>query len=202
MAKVTTTEHPKISLIIQCALAILSERGEHGLTMRQVAVSAGMSLSNVQYYFTNKNELLKGMVEYYAAECDASFESYLIAANADTPQKRVRSIIEYGLCDGECLSAMCRILRELQAISSRNEDIKLFLRMFYRRFIKMISEFLAPLAVSEAAVSKAVSLLVPYLEGYSMTACSLPYDKEQCVGMLYDLVLNILQSSEQDGRTS
>ncbi|MCG7962859.1 MAG: TetR/AcrR family transcriptional regulator, partial [Candidatus Thiodiazotropha taylori] len=55
--------------IIDHALELLKTKGDHGLTMRQVAQRSEMSLSNAQHYFKNKDELLKAMADRYFGAC-------------------------------------------------------------------------------------------------------------------------------------
>ena len=44
--------------VIDCALRLMRDVGNHGLTMRKLATEAQMSLSNVQHYFAKKPDLL------------------------------------------------------------------------------------------------------------------------------------------------
>ena len=47
----------------------MKTEGDHGVTMRKVASSANMSLSNVQYYFKTKDVLLKALADRYFQAC-------------------------------------------------------------------------------------------------------------------------------------
>jgi len=116
-------KNSKIPLIIDCALAIMRDHGEHGLTMRQVATRAGMSLSNLQYYFKNKNELLKGMVDFYFDKCATLFEKQLMASRATSLRQRINDLISFSLAYGDSLTEICKIFREFWAIATRNEEI-------------------------------------------------------------------------------
>ena len=53
----------KIEHILNCAMSILKESGDQGLTMRKIAEAADMRLSNVQYYFKTKELLLGALLE-------------------------------------------------------------------------------------------------------------------------------------------
>ena len=44
-------KNAKAEKILDVALALLKTDGDYGVTMRQVAAHADMTLSNVQYYF-------------------------------------------------------------------------------------------------------------------------------------------------------
>ena len=49
--------------IVEVARAILLEGGSLGFSLREVAARAGISISNVQYYFPTKPALLSAVVE-------------------------------------------------------------------------------------------------------------------------------------------
>ena len=51
------TRTVKAEKVIDRALVLLRTEGDRGVTMRRVAQDADMSLSNVQYYFKNKDAL-------------------------------------------------------------------------------------------------------------------------------------------------
>ncbi len=187
------TKNPKVPLIIDCALAIMKQHGDHGLTMRQVAVRAGMSLSNLQYYFKNKNELLKGMVDFYFEKCAASFDARIAASEATGSRQRINDLIAFGLGQGESLTEICRIFRELWAIATRNEEINTHLEAYYADYAGKLSEVISPLTVHPDAVPRTVSLLLPYFEGYAITASVVPLDTGQIARMLTDIVISILE---------
>ncbi len=54
---------PKIEHMLNCAMTLLKDSGDQGLTMRKIAETANMSLSNVQYYFKTKELLLGALLE-------------------------------------------------------------------------------------------------------------------------------------------
>lgn len=186
-------KNQKIPLIIDCALAIMRDHGDQGLTMRQVAARANMSLGNLQYYFRNKNALLKGMVDHYFGQCDGLLANHLLTSTCDHPQERIREMIAFGLSHGQTLNEICKIFRQFWAISARNDEIHLYMQAYYTRYAGNLSELLAPLAVEPDSISKVVSLLVPYFEGYAITSSSLPLPAEEILDMLTDMVCDILE---------
>jgi AcrR family transcriptional regulator len=65
---------PKVEHLLNCAMNILKESGDQGLTMRKVAEAAGMRLSNVQYYFKTKELLLGALLEGFLLAYAESME--------------------------------------------------------------------------------------------------------------------------------
>ena len=55
--------NPKIDRILNCAMSILKKSGDQGLSMRKVAEAADMRLSNVQYYFKTKEQIVQAIIE-------------------------------------------------------------------------------------------------------------------------------------------
>ncbi|MEM6891440.1 MAG: TetR/AcrR family transcriptional regulator, partial [Pseudomonadota bacterium] len=71
MTQATSQLADKELTILDCALDLLKETGDAGLTMRKLADRSGMRLSNVQYYFKSREDVLKAMATRYFAECTA-----------------------------------------------------------------------------------------------------------------------------------
>lgn len=185
----------KAEKIIDCALELLKTQGDHGVTMRQVAQRSEMSLSNAQYYFKNKDELLKAMADRYFGICIEEIRGYTaITAQGDIRAKLSEMLMEF-LKHGLEISEMCRIFREYWAIATRNEAIEQYLTDYYKSMTQALARNLEPAASNPAAVDKAVSLIIPYVEGYTITAKSLPIDIEEANEMLVSIVMNVLSSS-------
>jgi len=187
----------KADRIVDCALELLKTEGDHGVTMRQVALRSEMSLSNVQYYFRNKDELLKAMADRYFGLCIQDIQEQVgLTAGGDTEAElsaMLREYLEYGLE----ISEMCRIFREYWAIATRNEVIEQYLNDYYKRMIEALSHKLEPAAASPDALTNAVSLLIPYVEGYTITSRALPVEMEQANRMLVSVVMSLLRDDSE-----
>lgn len=179
----------KRQLILASALDLLKESGDAGLTMRQLANRADMRLSNVQYYFKSKNNLLIAMVDSYFDECIEDLRQLTDAVDKADIRARARVIIQSGLSHGSHLSDICRIFRELWAISSRNPEIEASMQAYYRRFSEMVSVFILGADADRANRSRVSAMLIPYFEGYSITAKSLSVGSEVIENALCDLVM-------------
>lgn len=185
---------PKESLILEAALKLLIETGDAGLTMRKLAESADMRLSNVQYYFKTRDDVLTAMVAHYFEDCTAHLEQLMQESEAAATQDRVRFLVRAGLVHGQEISDMCRAFREIWAISSRNDVIDQCLMDYYRRFADLVAEFAAPTTGDAADRARLKALLIPYFEGYSITARSLPLDMEETATMVTDLALSLVSA--------
>ncbi len=181
----------KIERILDIAIELLKKEGDFGVTMRKVATLADMSLSNLQYYFKNKNELLKAMADRYFQQCLTEIKNQPVL----TCENELEILINAFLIHGRETSDMCRIFREYWAISTRNEAIHDYLQEYYQVLSVVMGEKLRSLAVSDRALSQAISVFIPYTEGYSVTAKALPEDLDAMSATLKTILWKCLRQS-------
>ena len=177
----------KESQILDCALKLLIETGDAGLTLRKLADCAGMRLSNVQYYFKSRDDVLVAMVSRYFEECTANLIRLTDASEAETQRDRIRFLVRSGLAHGIEVSDTCRAFREIWAISSRSDVIDRCLMDYYERFAEVLADYAYAGEQDGVCREKLKALLVPYFEGYSVTARSLSMDAEATELMLTDM---------------
>ncbi|MEM9249280.1 MAG: hypothetical protein AAGB05_11375 [Pseudomonadota bacterium] len=155
-----------------------------------------MRLSNVQYYFKSRDDVLTAMVTRYFDDC-AEVVKRLTAENAAATQReRVHFLVCAGLAHGQDVSEMCRAFREIWAISSRNSVIDQCLAQYYRRFADTLARSALNGDADPATSSRLKALLVPYFEGYSVTAPALDLTPDAAADMLTDLALSILNAQD------
>lgn len=183
----------KERLILDHALTLLIETGDSGLSMRKLADSANMRLSNLQYYYKTRDALLSAMAFQYFEKCTADLVVLTEHTESASLRERVHHVILAGLAHEQEVSDMCRAFREIWAISSRNAILEQCLTDYYRSFSTIIVDFALQHEVDDASRQKFTSLLVPYFEGYSVTARALPLRREDVATMLTDLVLSIVK---------
>lgn len=87
---------------------------------------------------------------------------------------------------------MCRVFRELWAISSRNESVRAELTAYYQSLCAAVAESIIGSGDSSPQKDKIGSLLLPYIEGYSITASSLPMPRAEIVEMLAELTTHFI----------
>ncbi len=185
-------------MILECAMGILRDHGDHGLTMRKVAERAGISLGHLQHYFPTKNEVLKGLVSSHFELCITALRQHIASESATDPSRLVARLVAFGFSYvGDGFSDTCRIFREFWALSSRNSEVREHLDAYYKEYGAILFELLLPVAESPAAARRAVALLLPWFEGYSVTAASLALDEEAMASQLTDWMLAALGLKQQ-----
>lgn len=196
MAGGATERSQKEQLILECALDLLKETGHAGLSMRKLAERAGMRLSNLQYYFKSQDDVLKAMASQYFAACTQQIIQLTEDSPGATPRARCHLLILTGLQHGDGLSDMCRIFRELWAISSRNAAIRDHMAAYYRSFAALISGFVLGDDADQTRRDRLASLLLPFFEGYSVTASAVPLPTAELAEMLTDLAMSVAASAD------
>ncbi len=184
--------NPKSETIIDCALELLNTQGDHGVTMRQVAQCADISLSNVQYYFKNKDELLTALANRYFNNCLEDIRQLPVLTDGDDLSSELAQMLRGFLSHGLEVSEMCRIFREYWAIATRNDVIEKYLSDYYLEMSDILSEKLRPISASPEALSSAVSVIIPFVEGYSITAHSLPKNIDGVTELLTSTVMSLI----------
>ena len=195
MAAVSDNRALKEKRILDCALRILTAQGDAALTMRKIAECAEMRLSNVQYYFKAKDDVLLAMVHSYFGACAEELGS-IAAANAALDQReRARRLIAEVLKHGTEVSDMCRVFREIWAISTRNDVIRQRMMDYYATFASTISQSILGDQEAPALEARLGTLLVPFFEGYSITAPALSMRPDEVTEMVTDLAMSVINEA-------
>ena len=180
----------KRHFVMAHALELLIEVGYQGLTMRGIADRCGMSLSNVQYYFRTKDELIAEIASRYFGECDAVLLAYFEEQGPVESREALRALVGLFLEHGREMTDMCRVFRELWAIGSRSRNVSDLLASHYRRLGDTLSRHLKYPSTSPAAVARMVALLLVISEGYSIVGPAHSMGHDEATSFFTDLLIN------------
>ncbi|MEM8954710.1 MAG: TetR/AcrR family transcriptional regulator [Verrucomicrobiota bacterium] len=191
--------------IIRSAIDVLQTHGTEGLTMRKVAGLAEMSLGNLQYHFKSKTSLMAGLAEHYFGECANMLDGYQHAPINGSAKEKLYQFV-FSLLSHvdhvDQISDMCRVFREMWALSARDAEIHRQLVDYYRLTVDKLTALLLPISSSEESATHMASLILPYIEGYSITCEALPMQKEETAFMLTKLCSPFLQNTESTATAS
>jgi AcrR family transcriptional regulator len=165
---------PKIEHILNCAMTILKESGDQGLTMRQVAVAADMRLSNVQYYFKTKELLLAALLEGFLVEYAEAMQLFSFPEECDSEKKL--SLMTLAILNDIESNDCTVVFKEIWAIAERNSAVKKAVDEYYLKLHEMLFDALkeiAPEHCDSQQLDTAVAILLPFIEGYCITSSSL-----------------------------
>lgn len=188
-----TVRKPKAQAIVDAALIILREQGDGALSMRALAAATGMSLSNVQYYFKDKETLLRAVVEDYFELCAQTISQMVVSSQSTTPQDRLETFLRHVFSEGQEMSDMCAVFRELWAIATRNPEVSEALGGYYQRLAEIVGREVFSEVEDAQTRQQIVMLLLPYVEGYSIAGRPLGADVDATVAMISGLVAHITQ---------
>jgi AcrR family transcriptional regulator len=105
--------------ILQAARALLAAEGYAGLSMRRVALAAGMSLSNVQHYYPSRELLLEALLLYTMDVFQAKMDGIAQAMTGRPRQDRFLSTVDMFM--EEITDPVTHaIFFEIWALASRN----------------------------------------------------------------------------------
>lgn len=176
----------KTRTIIKNTVQLLRVEGAGGLTMRKVAKLSEIRLSNLQYYYKDKDALLEATIDDYFRQNEEQVTQNI----ANFPDNiafvdLLRLILEEALIDGNS-SERCAMFREIWALASKMPNIDALVRSYYQQYNNWLCQQFAPYSQQPAII---VSLMMPYVEGYSLMGNALPISKEQVIEGLIQMVL-------------
>lgn len=88
----------RVNDILEAARAILIEDGYSQFSLRNIASRAGIHLSNLQYYFRGKDDLIHGLMEFISDEYERNYET-LFKDLPEDGRKRFEAVLRYLVTD-------------------------------------------------------------------------------------------------------
>ncbi len=186
----------KIDHIYACTTALLKEVGSEGLSMRKVAQKAGMSLSNVQYYFKTKELLLAGLLKSFLEEYTKTLEQYTPDAG-NGPQKNIQQLLIVVLESHETEDCVF-LFKELWVIAQRNPGVGKAMEDYYQHLFTIIETILKKTtsqSIDPCALKKAASILMPFMEGYWITRSTLPVVPSALAEQMAKLIVHTMNKT-------
>ena len=133
----------RVDEIIQATKKILVNDGLANLSTRRVARELGISIGNLHYYFSTKNDLLQAVIEDVIRGYDEEFEREAkLFPNA--PRKRIEAFLRYLIADAKKPEVRA-FFYQLWGMSVQNEFAADLRDKAYNRFTDMMVDMLAPL---------------------------------------------------------
>lgn len=179
--------------ILEATQHVLAEEGDAGASMRKIAQRAGMSIGNVQYHFPTRSDVLAAFVELHFAACYDELTAGVEGLSAQEVEARARHVVALVLSHTLREDDVCRIFRELWALSARDPKLKAALDSYYQRFSTAMVDAIADPDASAVQRARLQALLLPHLEGCAVTIGALALDEAGITDLLVDLALDVLE---------
>jgi AcrR family transcriptional regulator len=180
----------KLNHILIVTVGILGKEGAEQLSMRKVAKAADLSLSNLQYYYKDKNVLLIATAQYYFQKCKQEFTQTLNSLKAEskfTNERFLEQALGLLLVNGK-ENSQSIMFQEIWALSSRNKELEKAVEVYYKNYCIWSVDLFASFFKQPERI---VSLLIPFAEGYAIMGAVLPLKKETIIQLLVKLVLHM-----------
>lgn len=107
---------PTRNEVLRAVVGLIGERGIDGMTMRQVAQSAGMSTGTINYHFTNKRGLILAALDAAPAAPRA--------AESGGPLDRLHTLFQGFILEDADRRAWWRFWVEVTAQAARDADLR------------------------------------------------------------------------------
>lgn len=176
--------------IIKVTTALLVKEGAETLSMRKVAKESGISLSNLQYYYSSKDALLIATVELYFIGCQEEIIEKLVPLNlkkALQNEQFFKDLLALLLYNGRAHHQTI-MFKEIAALASRNKELDSALDKYYSEYCQWMVQLVSTYTNHSEIVT---SILVPYLQGYSSMNSIVPSSKEDIINVLVTWILNL-----------
>ena len=177
----------RVADIIQTAQNILVTEGLVNLTIRRVAREMGISIGNLLYYFSSKEDLLQAIIEDVIRGYDEELENE-IKLFPDSPEKRFKAFIRYLIADTK-KPEVRGFFYQFWGLSTHNEQCACLRQDMYKHFQELTMGLLEDVQpdMPESELGTLALSVITCLEGLHVTLGS----GEQLIGQyptLGDLV--------------
>jgi TetR/AcrR family transcriptional regulator len=155
-----------VARILASAIEIFAAEGYGGLTMRKVAASAGLALSNLQHYFPTREDLFAAIITEATAEYSINYDNILLTGASLTPAQRLEKLVRLLIEDGkqprtQSLFANFWALAQMQEFARKiMEDAYLFQRRMIGEFVAAVNPQLPP-----SVLARRAALMTGQIEG-------------------------------------
>jgi AcrR family transcriptional regulator len=173
--------------ILSATITILTKEGAENLSMRKVAKNANLSLSNLQYYYKDKDMLLIATVEFYFESCKKELTKAINLLTADTTSNKdafLEKVLSMLLMDGRS-SQQILMFQEIWTLASRNKELQNAVETYYKTYCLWLIDLVSLFCKKPDEI---VSFLIPFVEGYTIVNNVIPLTKEKVIEMMVKLI--------------
>ncbi|MDQ1150775.1 TetR/AcrR family transcriptional regulator [Sphingobacterium zeae] len=177
----------RLNHILSTTIAILTEQGAEKLSMRMVAKRANISLSNLQYYYRDKNLLFIATVEFYFESCKKELtEAIKLLTEDSLPDKNtfLKKVLSMLLINSKS-SHQTLMFQEIWTLASRNKELQHAVEAYYKTYCLWMINLVAKFCCKPEDI---VSFLIPFVEGYTIVHNVIPSTKENVIAMMLKVI--------------
>ncbi|MGQ3675004.1 TetR/AcrR family transcriptional regulator [Xanthobacter sp. TB0139] len=148
--------------ILESARNVLLTEGYAGLTLRNIASVAGIRLSNLQYYYPSKDNLVEDLLTFIFSVYYHRYNQISLDKNL-TPEEKLTALTEYLLKDIRD-KAVNKVFFELWTLSQHNSYVSEMLSDMYDNYCDLLDDLIANISPEmPAAKRKNRAILAAFL---------------------------------------
>lgn len=152
--------------ILQATYDLLVEGNIETFSMRNVAKRAEISLANLLYYFSSREDLIRALSSYVNNHYAATFEESK-AKLPDSPEERFREVLRFCMRE-DTTPATRRFFIQFWALLGAIDDFEgEYLEKSYDVIIALLSEYIQPMCpdLSAVEVKQRATMIAMLIEG-------------------------------------
>lgn len=119
--KTTDQAENRMSEIVETALKLFAEEGYHAATLDEVAAKIGVSKATLYYYFRNKEEIIRAILNRSLERMKQTLE---IKKSSLSTREKIRQFIEYHVVFGADNADLAKItFEQLNILPKRSREV-------------------------------------------------------------------------------
>lgn len=183
----------KIDSIFASAMTLLNQGGIESLSMRAIAENVGMSLSNLQYHFKTRDDLLVALLGNFLREY---IHESKLNDDEKTEEDAELDVIYHQLLTHESMDRCALVFKEIWAYSHRSDRMNEALSSYYKKLHELLCGILSIWAtddrINHKNIARCVDIILPFFEGYCITKSTFQRDPKKLSKDLKDISSRIL----------
>ncbi len=155
----------RVLKILQSAQDLMISGGYHNLTLRKVAAGAGISVGNLNYYYSNKQDLLRDLLDTVIAAYIAEFDNVRQDAGVSLEDQFI-AIVRF-IIDDLGTQATTNFFPELWALANHDEHAAERMDALYTKARLVLNDLIASLnpALSDQSREQVALFISASMEG-------------------------------------
>jgi AcrR family transcriptional regulator len=156
----------RIKLILEAAEQLLIDSGYHNFSMRKVAAQAGVSVGNLQYYFTSKNMLLESLLDKVIQNYLDTFEAF---RGQYEPKEQFIKIIKTVIKDIKTKHTTM-FFSELWSMANHEKHISKIMDRMYGKYRTIVADVIREInpSLSQCQAQRLSIFITASLEGHTI----------------------------------
>lgn len=183
--------------ILNAAETLFLEQGYHALSLRNIASAAQLSMSNLQYYYPNKDHLIQALMDKIVQAYLDQFNQLLQEAG-DDPQEQFKVVISHVIKDLNEQKTTA-FFPELWALANHTEHIMEIMDDMYDKYRKVVETTIKNInkSLSAEQARKLTLFITSSIEGHTMfIGYGKPWrkDTEDIIALAIESFLHIINN--------